>query len=88
VGEGVGEVLVDGEGDGCVADGFAEEPGDALLRRGVSVVINGGGMGIGVWERGGSTRARMESKSSERDLFCEGGWLVVLGGEGGRGGGP
>ncbi len=31
MGEGVGEVLVDGEGDGCVADGFAEEPGDALL---------------------------------------------------------
>lgn len=31
MGEGVGEVLVDGEGDGGVADGFADEPGDALL---------------------------------------------------------
>jgi len=52
------------------------------------VAINGGGVGIGVWERGGSTRARMESKSSERDLFCEGGRLVVFGGEGERGGVP
>jgi len=35
---------------------------------------------------GRSTRARMESKSSESDLFCEGGWLVEFIGEGGRGG--
>lgn len=29
--DGIGVVLVDREGDGCVADGFADEPGDALL---------------------------------------------------------
>lgn len=45
-------------------------------------------MGTGEREGGRGTRARMASKSSESDLFCEGGWLVVLGGEGGRGGGP
>jgi len=44
------------------------------------------GVKSGEWEKGGGTRARMESKSSERDLFWKGRRLVVWGGEGGRGG--
>ena len=44
--DGVGRVFVDGEGDGCVADGFAEEPGDALL------FLGGGGVSDMVVDRG------------------------------------
>lgn len=58
------------EGDGCEGDGFAREPADALLG------IVSRSCGIGDWS--GRTRARTESVSSDRVLFC--GELMSVGG--------